>query len=615
MAVALIQMKLAVLRRDLTGPRAGWVFGGALAGLTLAAGTIALATVKARDAGTVRDVLAVAFALWTLGWMLGPVYTGQPVLRPEQFALQPIPRRRLALGLLGSAFVAVTTAVSLVAFAALLVFGIRLGAAPALVAVPCLLLHLAVVVLLSRLMGRLFGALSRSRVGAAISAVLSGALLVASSSGWIVLTALDPVLTRGFSDAFATAVRVLPSGWGVVAVEASSRSDWTTTVSATAGLVVLLALLWLMWTRSLGPVRWARPTVRGSAADRAEPRGWAATSPTGAVYAKELRTWTRDPRRLQGLIMPPVFAVLSCLVPLAFGSSAFLPFLGAVTALMGAAASGNLYGQDGTSLWLTLLTPGSERADVRGRQLAWLVLFTPMTLLLTVVGLAVAGQPDLTPWALTATFAVLGGGAGLVPLVGIDQLAPGPDPRASKNAPMDHSDVAGQAFAMLFLALGTAAPALAVVAAGELLGTPALTWAGVPVGLVTGVLAYAVLGRVAHGKLVKRGPELLYLMQKGKEQQAKTEPGTSFVKSLPKRRQRLLWSSFFVGCIALFPQALVPTLMKASGNVEPLWFLALRLRGEWQWPVIALMYAIGALSFTVSALIVVSALRAARART
>ena len=39
---------------------------------------------------------------------------------------------------------------------------------------------------------------------------------------------------------------------------------------------------------------------------------------------------------------------------------------------MGAVTASNLYGQDGTALWLTLLAPGSERADVRGRQLAWL---------------------------------------------------------------------------------------------------------------------------------------------------------------------------------------------------------------------------------------------------
>jgi ABC-2 type transport system permease protein len=385
------------------------------------------------------------------------------------------------------------------------------------------------------------------------------------------------------------------------------------TVLPLLGLAALVALLWLAWSRSLGPARWARPTVRGSAATHAAPRGWASSSATGAVLVKELRTWTRDPQRLQGLIVPPVFAVLSALVPLAFDSTAFLPFLGALTALMGAATSANLYGQDGTALWLTLLMPGSERADVRGRQLAWLVLFIPMTLVLSGVGIVAADRPDLVPWALTATFAVLGGGAGLVPLVGLDQLVPGPDPRASKNALLDHSDVAGQAFVMLFLALGTAAPALAVVLTGELLDNPSLIWAGLPVSVVTGFVAYLMLGRAAHQSLVKRGPELLYLMRTGKEQRTKAGHGTSFLTAMPKHRRRLLWSSFFVGCIALFPQALVPLLMKLSGDVAQLWFLALYMPQAWQWPVIILMFAIGAASLALAARICVTELKAVRA--
>jgi hypothetical protein len=378
---------------------------------------------------------------------------------------------------------------------------------------------------------------------------------------------------------------------------------------------MLLVVLWAAWVRSLGPARWARPTVRGSSAERAAPRGRAALSPTGAVYAKELRTYTRDPQRLQSLIVPPVFAVLSALVPLAFGSTAFLPFLGALTALMGAATCANLYGQDGTALWLTLQTPGSERADVRGRQLAWLVIFTPLSLVLTAAGIAVAGQPDLNPWALTATFALLGGGAGMLPLVGIDQLTPGPDPKAARNAAADHSDVAGQAFSMLFLALVTAVPALCVTLAGHLLHNDSLLWAGVPVSVVTGWVAYAMLGQAAQRNLRKRGPELLQLMRTGRQQQAAKpgQLGASFVKILPAHHQRLLWISFLIGCIALFPQALVPTMMKLTDHVEPLWFLALHMRPEWQWPTVVLMYAIGALAYTVASRIALAAVNAARA--
>ena len=196
MAGPLILMKLTILRREASGPRSGWLLGGAAAGLALAAGTIGAATLRARSQGTVADLLGVVFAVWALGWVLGPAYSGQPVLRAEQFRLLPIPRRRLALGLLGAAFAGVTAPVTFIAFTALVVFGIRLGMVPALIAVPAVLLQLILVVLLSRVTASLFGALSRSRAGAVVSALLSAVMLVASSSGWIVLAALHPLVAQ-----------------------------------------------------------------------------------------------------------------------------------------------------------------------------------------------------------------------------------------------------------------------------------------------------------------------------------------------------------------------------------------------------------------------------------
>ena len=468
------------------GPRSGWVLGGAAAGLALAAATIGAATLRARSPGTVADLLGVVFAVWALGWMLGPAYAGQPVLRAEQFRLLPVPRRRLALGLLGAAFAGVTAPVTFIAFTALVVFGIRLGMVPALIAVPAVVLQLILVVLLSRVTGSLFGALSRSRAGAVVSALLTAVMLVASSSGWLVLAALHPLVDTGFPAGFAAAVRALPSSWAVLAVEASSRSDWLMTAAPLLGLIAVLLLLWLTWERSLGPARWPRPAVRGSPAGRAAPRRWMPAGATAAVLVKELRTWRRDPQRLTSLVVPPAFAVMTCLGLAALGTRAFLPFAGALTALMAAVTSANLYGQDGTALWLTLLIPGSERADVRGRQLAWLALFAPMTLVLTAAGMAASGRPDLWPGALAATFALLGGGAGLLPAVAIALPAPGPGPRDRNNAPLGDTDALGPALVMLFLALATAAPAAGTVLAGELTGRPALRWAALAVGVITG---------------------------------------------------------------------------------------------------------------------------------
>ena len=597
MVGVLIRMKLTVLRRSTTGSKANWTATGALLGVLGAFATIAVAGVDAAP-GTVLDLLALVYAVWALGWMLGPAWAGEPVLRAEHFALLPIPRRKLAVGLLAAAFVGITTAVSLVAFASAVVFAARLGGVvPIVLAVPAALLQLTIVVLLSRLTARLFAALSRSRAGAVITAVISAVMLVLASSGWIIFVGVEAILANGFSAGFSAVVRALPSSWGLVAVEASARGDWLWTAVPLAGLVVLAALLVLAWSRVLGPPRRGRPVVRGTANLPAP-----ATGRTGTVYLKEVRTWLRSPQRVQSLVLAPVFAVLSCLVPLAFGSPALLPFAGALTALMGAAVSANLYGQDGTALWLNLVAPDTAAADVRGRQLAWLTFFAPVSILLSILGTVLSGQYGLWHWASAATTGVLGAGAALVPLIGLSQLAPGPDPHRNRNSPMDHGDAVGGAFAALVGTLVLAVPAIATVGVASALGYGQLEVLGVAVGVMTGLAYWTSIGGAAVRRLTERGPELLYLMRAGKEAQEKVTAGVSVsvFAAMSTSRRRLMWGAFGVGCIALFPQAVVPGAMLASGDVAKVWFLALYLPESWQWPTIAAMVVVAGVAFTVA---------------
>jgi ABC-2 type transport system permease protein len=67
-----------------------------------------------------------------------------------------------------------------------------------------------------------------------------------------------------------------------------------------------------------------------------------------------------------------------------------------------------VYGEDGTAFWLTRMVPGVERSDVRGRQVAWLLVLGPVTVALTVVPIALGGQGRAWPWALALLPAVLG---------------------------------------------------------------------------------------------------------------------------------------------------------------------------------------------------------------
>ncbi|NRQ31842.1 hypothetical protein HII36_08315 [Nonomuraea sp. NN258] len=597
MVGVLIRMKLAVLRHSTTDAKRALNALGHGAGVCLAVATLVLAFLDFSRPRLLMDLLAVTFALWALGWMVGPIFAGEPALNGEHFRRQPVPRRTLAMGLLAAALVAVTTAVTLLAFCALIVFAARLSWMAVVVSVPGVVLLLLLVVLLSRVVTLLFRMLARSRLGGVVTATVTAAMVSLSSFSWILIIGVSLLLEYGFPPAFSSVVRWLPSSWSLIAVEAAGRGDWPWTVAPLLALAGVVAALFLAWSALLGPQRIARPVVRGSSARRTARRGPLFRGDQGAIYLKELRTWWRDPVRTQGIVMGPAFSIITALFPLIFGFTAAFPFVGAAGALMAAATCANSYGQDGTALWLTLTVPGKEKADVRARQLAWLTVFGPLTLALTLAGCLLHGDPALVPWALAGTLTALGGGSGLLAWVSVVALVPGPDPHKSKNSPMDHGDVTGQSFLTFFLVALAMCPALGVAWAGHALDLPALLWSSVPVALLTGVLCHVRLGSVAARTLRDKGPELLQLMRSGKPASAAAETDADAAESpfttMPGRRQTLMWSAMAVGVLGLFPQGLAPLGIKLSGSPAKVWFLALHVPEPWQWPVIAVMIAIG----------------------
>ncbi|TYB47640.1 hypothetical protein FXF51_57530 [Nonomuraea sp. PA05] len=597
MVGVLIRMKLAVLRHSTTDAQRALNGLGYSAGICLAVVTLVLAFLDFSHPRLLMDLLAVTFALWALGWMAGPIFAGEPPLNGEHFHRQPVARRTLAMGLLAAALVAGTTAITLLAFCALIVFAARLSWVAVVVAVPGAVLLLLLVVLLSRVVTLLFRLLAKSRLGGVVTATVTAAMVSLSSFSWILVIGVSLLLEYGFPPAFSTVVRSLPSSWSLIAVEAAGRGDWLWTVGPLLALAVVVAALFLAWSALLGPKRIARPVVRGSSARRGPLIRALFRGDLGAIYLKELRTWWRDPIRTQNIVMGPAFSIITALFPLIFGFTAAFPFVGAAAALMAAATCANSYGQDGTALWLTLTVPGKEKADVRARQLAWLTVFGPLTLALTLAGCLLHGDAALVPWALAATLAALGGGSGLLAWVSVVALVPGPDPHKSKNSPMDHGDVTGQSFLMVFLVALALCPALGAAWAGHALDLPALLWASVPVGLLTGVLCHVLFGSAAARALRDKGPELLHLMRSGKPDAPAGKTEESPFATMPGRRQTLMWSAMAVGVLGLFPQGLAPLGIKLSGSQSKVWFLALHVPEPWQWPVIAVMVAIGLAGF------------------
>ncbi|WP_440103442.1 hypothetical protein [Streptosporangium sp. H16] len=571
--LTMVSMKVAVLRHSMSGQRAGFVVMGALVGLVLAAGTIFTAL-------SWPDLLPAVYAVWMLGWIFGPVFAGggDETLRPEYFTLLGLRPRRLASGLLVAAFVGVAPVISLLALTGLAVLGVRQGVAAALVSIPALLLQLVVFVLLSRVAVALLGLALRSRVGAVGAGLTNGLILAFLGQIWVVFMALGQ--TAGVPPVVATAARYLPSGWGTVAVEAAASADWSRALAALGGMALLVVLLLAAWAALL---------TRRAGAPRAATRGRRpirATTASGAVLAKELRTWSRDLVRTHQLTFALAYGVCFAAAPLLVGWTGMLPWAGPVFVVMAAAMSANLYGTDGTALWLTLMTPGAS--DVRGRQHAWLLTVAPVALVVTVSLAAVTGGP--WPMLVAVLLALLGGGAGLVPLVSVYGLIPGTDPHRRGGNPLRSTEedgaVTGMVYAVLALTALTAAPA--AIAAGF------LGWAGVAVGILTGALCYWGLGLLAERRLLEKGPELLDTMRTGRRPAPKPGArGRLPFESLPRHKQIIIGICFTVGAIPLFPQGLLAGYLKASESPTRAWFLALYLPPWLQWPTIVFMVLLG----------------------
>ncbi|MBB5080344.1 hypothetical protein [Nonomuraea endophytica] len=571
MAVALTmaQMKIAVLRHSLRGERAQMAGTGAALGACLAAGTVYLGFQGA-------DLLAAGYAVWMLGWMLGPVFMGggDETLRPEYFSLLGLPPRRLAAGLLVAAFVGLSPLVSLVALLGLVILGVRLGVANTLIALPAAVLQLAVFVLLSKVSVGLVGLALRSRAGAIGSGLLNGAILAGLGQIWVFFWAFGQI-------GVPSAVWYLPSGWGVLAVQ----GQWWA-LGALAVLVFLLLGAWAaLLNRRAGAVR---PATRGR-------RPMTASTPGGAIVAKELRTWSRDLARNHQLTFALSYGICFAASPLILGWNGMLPFAGPIFVVMAAAMAANLYGTDGTALWLTLMTPGT--GDVRGRQLAWLSTQAPIAILLTVAFTSITGGP--WPLILALLAALLGGAAGLVPLISLYALVPGTDPHRRAGNPLrtteDDGGLTGLAYVMLALVALTGAPAALIALR--------YGWIGVPAGILTGALYYWGFGRLAERRLRTHGPELLNTMRTGRKAETTV---TSRYDSLSKKQKTIAWWCLGFGAIPLFPQGIVAAVFVANDMLRHTWFLATYMPPGLRYPVAAAMIALGLTMYTVGAWILKS---------
>ncbi|WP_309134041.1 hypothetical protein [Cellulomonas sp.] len=603
MADVIVQLDRTLVRNRVAGGKAAQRALGATLGFSLAGTTLLLALLEIPPAAR-RDLVCLALGLWLIGWMVAPSFTGGPELTGQFFRLHPVRRSTLTRGLLAAACTGLPAMVALAAFATIVVAAIPLGPGAVLVSVPATLLSVLVVIVAARLTAIWFAAVSRSRVGAAISSVVTAAIIVVAQHSWILLIAIMVHAETGLPGGLGTALAVLPSSWGLLAVDAAGGGEWGLALALLGALAALGVLLYLWWTRVVTATPLRASVVRA-------PRR-ATASPVSALR-KELLGWRRDSLRLQDVVLPVAYALGTTALPLVIGFKGLLPFTGVALVLLGVATSCNLYGASGTSLWMLLLAPGALREDVRGRQLAWLVVFGGLGAAFTAAGCLLHPDPALVPWAVCSFLALLGAGSGLVVLLSVYALVPVADPHTTKHSPAGHSDLTGPGFVAIAAALVLAAPTVGLLAAATLAGDGWSRWGPVASACATAVLAPWVLGRAAIVRLSQRGPELMHTMRSGTTDDAadaetdESGIGTdataerdrvsrvSGFESMRPAESAAFWTLFIAAILTAIPQGLVATIHLLADSGITGWFVALSLPEDLQLPAAVAFILLGLL--------------------
>ena len=467
-----------------------------------------------------RTVLVLAGAVTILGWTVIPVLTSgiDQTVDPARLAVFPIPVDRLIVGLAVSGVLGIPGIVTAIAALATTLTW-RTYPLAVLAAVVSAVIGVFTAVVGSRMLAAL-----ASRIGSGRRAREAKGILV-----FIPLLLAGPIalglaqLVRTFSGSFpviADVVSWTPFGavWAIPADVAAGNFG-------AAGLHLLIALATLagatlLWRWGLGR---ALEQPAQAASVKAGTRGAGffdlfPGTPAGAVAARALTYWVRDPRYAQSLVSVPLIPVLFFFYGGLNDNLGVLVWVGPVVAVLLAMSIYTDISYDNTAFALHLQTGVSGRADRIGRVVALAVFAVPVTLVLTIASVWVTGQWALLPGLLGVCTGLLLSGFAISSVVSGRFTFPVPAPGDSpfKARPGGGTSLMISTF-VTWTALGIAViPELALAIVSFATGDLLWGWLSILVGAALGSVLLVIGVRVGGGILDRRGPELLAQLQRQK---------------------------------------------------------------------------------------------------
>jgi ABC-2 type transport system permease protein len=519
MVATLLRLRFQVLGNSLR--RSTWqlvaVIIGGIYGLGVllgaVAGLIALGFASIEIAST---AIVLAGSALVLGWIIVPLLTSgiDQTLDPARLVQFPMRMRTLLVGLALAGVLGVAGIVTSIAALATVATWLRDPLA-AVAAVVCAAIGVFTCVVGSRMMAALSTSLqSRRRFRE-----LSGVLVL------IPLVLLGPIIL-GVTRGIASSADALPSvaqglGWTPLGAAWAVPGDLASGDYLPALLKLLialatLALLTVVWRASLA-VALISPKASGGGRQVAKGKRGVfdvlPATPVGAIAARALIYWRRDPRYARQLIVVPLFPALLFFYS-SIGGSHSLGLFTASGPIVAFLLPLGLYADisyDGTAFATHLIDGVRGRADRLGRVIAAGLIGVPLVLIVTFATITIADAWNLAPALLGLTIGALLSGYGLISVTSARIIVPVPaaGDNPFKSAPGAGITTAASSFATWGILIVLVIPELVLGVVGIIIGSALLGWITLVVGVLLGA-ALLVIGVRSGGALLDRtGPDLL----------------------------------------------------------------------------------------------------------
>ncbi|MEA9985743.1 transporter [Subtercola sp. RTI3] len=516
MVASLLKLRFLVLRNSLK--RSPWqlvaVIIGALYGLGVlfvaVSGLVALRFAPVELAST---VVVLAGSAVVLGWIVIPlVATGiEQTLDPARLVQFPLSMKTMLAGLTLTGVLGVPGIITSIAALATIATWSRspLAAVAALVA--------AVVGVLTCVVG--------SRMVAALSVSLSSQRRFRELSGiliFIPLILLGPIIfgvARGVSQS-ADALPGLAEGfsWSPLGAAWAVPADIAAGDRAAAALKLLialatLALLFAVWRRSLAIALVTPRASARSSVSRGKIGLFAVlpATPAGAIAARSLTYWRRDPRYARQLIVVPAIPVLLYFYSHTSGSLALLNLTGPIISFLLTLAIYTDISYDGTAFATHLADGVRGRDDRLGRAAALGSFGLPLVVVLTIASVAVTQSWANLPALLGLAIGSMLSGLGLtsVSSARVIVAVPASGDNPFKAAPGAGLTTALSSFATWGILLVLVLPEIVLAVLSIVFVLPLLGWLALVVGVLLGSVLAVVGIRVGGALLDRTGPDLL----------------------------------------------------------------------------------------------------------